>query len=174
MLWHEHSIRSPSSNTPVSRSMPSSSQRVQLGVTASDTSHQNHRREWGVFPIKPAHTARNGCTDEQNKFTITPTKSLSFFVFSVLKRTPAWENCFYFHCAFLVAFYELEIHLFKNQFSWQAKKNIWLLVTSFQLRIIGADMLPRNSSGWTFFAARSLRPGAEARSVSDRRGRKQR
>lgn len=32
-------------------------------------------------------------------------------------------------------------HLFKNQFSWQAKKNIWLLVKSLQLRIIGADML---------------------------------
>lgn len=105
----------------------------------------------------------------------SPQQSLSLFlVFSVLKRTRAWENRFYFHCAFLVAFYELEIHLFKNQFSWQAKKNIWLLVKSFQLRIIGADMLPRNSSGWTFFAARSLRPGAEARSVSDRRGRKQR
>lgn len=74
MLWHEHSIRSPSSNTPICRSMPSSSQRVQLGVRASDTSHQNHGRKWSVFPIKSLLTTRG--SDTQTSLYIHPFKPL--------------------------------------------------------------------------------------------------
>lgn len=49
MLWHGHSIRSPSSNTPISGLMQSNPQRVQWRVIANDTSNQNQWGEWTFF-----------------------------------------------------------------------------------------------------------------------------
>lgn len=58
-------------------SMPSGSQRVQHGVRASDTSHQNHGRKWSVFPIKSLLTTRGRICRRAIVFNILTSSLLS-------------------------------------------------------------------------------------------------